>query len=120
MPHIPSFSERVKPGAKVLALAMVVENPDGQMLVVRPKGVTGFVIDVETHWKDNTFTQMSHQTGRLELRFDALVIEEVRPKGSEPTPITISLSVIKAIVRMSDGKDEPFVIDDKPDKEIDK
>jgi hypothetical protein len=78
----PSYSAQVKPGSKILGLAMVIENPDGQILIVRPEDFDGR-IDVETEWADNTMTKIDRQTGRLELRFGTLVIEEVKAPRTE-------------------------------------
>ena len=62
---VPSFSEHIKPRARIVSLAIVIENPDGELVMVRPDDIQGFTLDVETHWESIPYgSRPTHQTGR--------------------------------------------------------
>lgn len=79
---LPAFSQHIKPGSKIVALALVIENPDGELIMVRPDDLAGFQIDVETEWDGPPFVSpILSQSGRIELRFKVLNILKTRPAG---------------------------------------
>lgn len=83
---LPSFSQNIKRGAKIKALALVIENPDGELIMVRPDDIVGFHLDVETTWVGPPFTSaIESQVGRLELEFKVLGIMKTRPADVRET-----------------------------------
>ena len=83
---VPSFSEHIKPRARIVSLAIVIENPDGELVMVRPDDIEGFTLDVETHWESIPYaSKLMHQTGRLEMSFKVLGIMKTRPADIRET-----------------------------------
>jgi hypothetical protein len=77
---LPSFSRHLKRGAEIIALALVIQNPDGELIMVRPDDISGFHIDVETTWQGVPFgSEIESQVGHVAFDFKVLGIMKTRP-----------------------------------------
>lgn len=62
---------------------MVVENPDGEQIMVLPVEVNG-QIDVITDWEGVPFGSNYKQRGRVTVEFETLAIWKTQPGDGEP------------------------------------
>lgn len=75
-----ALSPHIKTGAKIVAMALVIENPDGEQIMVRPDDIANFTIDVETTWQGMPFASpIAEQKGRLMMEFRVLGLMKTRP-----------------------------------------
>ncbi len=70
---VPSFSEHIKPRARIVSLEMLIENPDGELVMMRPDAIEGFELEVETEWEGRIYAKLLPKglNGRLEMSFRA-------------------------------------------------